>query len=203
MDVQICDKDSNRSHPHGAQPHDSKVLAHAVWGLEVLCCRSGHQQADSPKEPGAAEPRERRDQQAAASGTTKPARGTPGCTARPVHHPGPADRRLRPACVPAGRKGTARFAAGSQGSDLPTSRRSGRAQSASPPAHRAQTYRHPAVESSVGHVSRPGAARPARVSEAMTLKRLRSEETRQTPSFCPGVPRPRAVRRPPWGYSRH
>ena len=115
---------------------------------------------------------------------------------------------LRPACVPAGRKGTARFAAGSQGSDLPTSRRSGRAQSASPPAHRAQTYRHPAVESSVGHVSRPGAARPARASEAMTLKRLRSEETRQPPSSCPGVPRPHAVppaasRRPPRGCSRH
>ena len=45
--VQICDKGSDRSHPDGAQPHDSKVFHDAVWELEVLCHRSGHQQADS------------------------------------------------------------------------------------------------------------------------------------------------------------
>ncbi len=117
-----------------------------------------------PKEPGAAEPRERRDQQAAASGTTKPARGTPGCTARPVHHPGPADRRLRPAGAPVDGAGTVRVAKDSQGSDLPVPRRAGKALpaspparglrpagapvdgaalSASPPAHKTPTYRYP------------------------------------------------------------
>lgn len=45
--VQICDKGSDRCHPDRAQPHDSKVFHDAVWELEVLCHRSGHQQADS------------------------------------------------------------------------------------------------------------------------------------------------------------
>ena len=30
--VQIGDKGSDRCHPGGAKPHDSKVLVHAVWG---------------------------------------------------------------------------------------------------------------------------------------------------------------------------
>ena len=224
VDVQICVKDSNRSHPHGAQPHDSKVLAHAVWGAGGPLLQIWTPTGRSPQEARCSRSTGHRDQRAAASGTTKPARGTPGCTARPVHHPGPADRRLRPAGAPVDGAGTVRVAKDSQGSDLPAPRRAGKAlpasppaqrapsrrrpgdwaaRSASPPAHRAPTCQRPAMESSVGHVSRPGVARPARVSEAMTLKHLRSEETRQTPSFCPGVTRPRAVRRPTRGCSRH
>ena len=45
--VQICDKGSDRCHPDGAQPYDSKVFHDAFWEMEVLCHRSGHQQADS------------------------------------------------------------------------------------------------------------------------------------------------------------
>ena len=101
---------------------------------------------------------------------------------------------LRPASTPAVRKGTARFAASQR---APTCRRPGGRGGHSPLRRRLTRLRPagtPAMESSVGHVSRPGAARPARASEAMTLKRLRSEETRQPPSSCPGVPRPHAVR---------
>ena len=162
--VQICDKGPDRSHPHEAKPHDSKVLAHAVWGLEVLCCRSGHQQADPPKEPGAADLR----------GTVINGPPLLPQRSRPEAHLGARpglfitlDQQIEDSDLPAPRW-TGRAQSGSprthraqtcqrpggqerhcplrrqpEGSDLPAPRWTGRAQSASPPAHKAPTCRHP------------------------------------------------------------
>ena len=71
--VQIGDKGSDRSHPGGAKPHDSKVLVHAAWGLEALCHRSGHHRADSSEESGAADLPGRPDQHAEVAVRTRPA----------------------------------------------------------------------------------------------------------------------------------
>jgi len=90
-------------------------------GLEVLCCRSGHQQADPPKKPGAAD-----------------LRGTV------INVPPLLARRSRPEAHLGARPGL--FITLDQqieDSDLPAPRWTGRAQSASPRTHRAQTCQRP------------------------------------------------------------
>ena len=109
------------------------------------------------KESGAAEPPGHRDQRTAVSGT-RPARDTPGYKARPVHHPGPTDRRLRPTGAPVG----------------------GAATSASPGTHQAPTRQRPG--------SRDGYVHFARVHRTPTCRRPRSGVEHRSRLVPPGSP---------------
>ena len=132
---------------------------------------------------------------------TRPARGTPGYKARPDHHPGPTDRRLRPTGAPEG--GATTSASPRAHRDPPRHRPrrvgqqrprrqglprlrpasapvAGTAMSTLPGFIGLRPADAPEVESSIGHVWHPRAVRPARASEAVTPTCLRSEETRHS-----------------------